>query len=151
MTEPSWRPVYRAPRATVTRVLQSAAFLDARERAAGTLDDPVALRSLADAVEAVDTEDAPLSAIADRVAAAVAFLRAKAEGMPAANAEPPSPGRAARERLIVSALDYLVTPVDLIPDFRAGGYLDDAVLLSWVFGAAVNELEPFMDPRDGMM
>lgn len=39
MTEQSWRPVFRSPRATVTRVLQSAAF-----------QDPVALRTLADAV-----------------------------------------------------------------------------------------------------
>ncbi|MGI8701357.1 MAG: hypothetical protein ACR2JU_09155 [Nocardioidaceae bacterium] len=39
MTEPSWRPVLRSPRSTVTRVLQSAAF-----------QDPVALRALADAV-----------------------------------------------------------------------------------------------------
>jgi uncharacterized membrane protein YkvA (DUF1232 family) len=55
-------------------------------------------------------------------------------------------GAAARERLIVAALHYLVTPVDLLPDFRAGGYLDDVVLLSWIFGAGAQELEPFLDP-----
>lgn len=50
----------------------------------------------------------------------------------------------ARERLIVAALHYLITPVDLIPDFRAGGYIDDVLLMSWVFGNAVNELDPHL-------
>jgi uncharacterized membrane protein YkvA (DUF1232 family) len=55
----------------------------------------------------------------------------------------------ARERLIIAALHYLITPVDLVPDFRPGGYIDDVLLLSWVFGAAVNELEPFLDEDTG--
>ena len=53
--------------------------------------------------------------------------------------------QAARERLIVAALDYLITPVDLVPDFRVGGYIDDVLLLSWVFGVAATELEPFLE------
>nr|MBA2445446.1 DUF1232 domain-containing protein [Nocardioidaceae bacterium] len=51
----------------------------------------------------------------------------------------------ARERLLVAAMDYLITPVDLVPDFQSGGYIDDVLLLSWVFGAAFNELAPFLD------
>ncbi|MBA2559883.1 MAG: DUF1232 domain-containing protein [Propionibacteriales bacterium] len=109
----------------------------------------------------MDHENAPLSAIADRVAAAVRFLRATADQhvteaetppatratkpRPGTGASPPAAGDAARERLIVAALHYLITPVDLVPDFRPGGYIDDVLLLSWVFGAAVTELEPFMD------
>ena len=30
-----------------------------------------------------------------------------------------------------------------------GGYIDDVFLLGWVFGAAVNELSPYLeDPQD---
>ena len=161
MTEQSWQALFRTPKSTVTKVLKSPAFAESRTQASAILDDPVALRRLADVVEAVDQSDAPLSAVSDRVAAAVRFLRAEADrrdkyaatatsGDPAAPAPPvPGPstaaGRAARERLIVAALHYLVTPVDLVPDFRVGGYIDDVLLLSWVFGAAVNELSPYLD------
>ncbi|MBA2716483.1 MAG: DUF1232 domain-containing protein [Propionibacteriales bacterium] len=160
MTEQSWKPLFRSPKSTVTKVLRSPAFIDSRERAAAIIDDPAALRSLADVVETMEHTDAPLSAVADRVAAAVRFLRATADRLDIDAASPPdgrkvrSPpdaetssaaGRSARERLIVAALHYLITPVDLVPDFRVGGYIDDVLLLSWVFGAAVNELEPFLD------
>ncbi len=150
MSEQSWRPVFRHPRSTVTRVLRSPAFLASRERAGEIVDDPAALRALADEVEILDHTNAPLSAISDRVAAAVNLLRALADDIDAGTAPVPGAGRAARERLVVSALHYLVTPVDLIPDFRVGGYIDDVLLLSWVFGSAVNELEPYLvDESDG--
>jgi len=114
---------------------------------------------LADLIEAVYQANAPLPAVADRVSAAVRFLRTTAgrlDGEPAgassAQAVAPQPethgspaaGMAARERLVVTSLHYLITREDLVPDFRAGGYLDDVLLLSWVFGAAANELAPRM-------
>lgn len=164
MTEQNWKPLFRTPKSTVTKVLRSPAFLSSRERAGALLDDPAALRTLADAVEKLDHVNAPLSAIADQVAAAVRFLRAQAQesrleteveaaGSPEASVievEPDAPmphraGTAARERLLVAAMDYLITPVDLVPDFKSGGYIDDVLLLSWVFGAAFNELAPFLD------
>ena len=166
MTEQSWKPLFRTPRSTVTKILRSPAFVSSRERAASMIDDSAALLALANAVEALDHANAPLSAIADRVAAAVRFLRAAANrpagaavGSPDAPAhdrrpvEPQSSSKdmtspasqAARERLIVAALDYLITPVDLVPDFRVGGYIDDVLLLSWVFGVAATELEPFLE------
>jgi uncharacterized membrane protein YkvA (DUF1232 family) len=86
--------------------------------------------------------DAPLSAVADRVVAAVRFLRATADAIDAGAGPPP---QAARERLLVAGLLYLVTIDDLVPDFRPGGYIDDVLLLSWVFGAAVKELAPYLD------
>ncbi len=63
----------------------------------------------------------------------------------------PAASVAARQRLVVASLHYLITPDDLVPDFRAGGYIDDALLLTWVFGAAVNELAPYLvdDPDAG--
>ena len=158
MSEQSWKPLFRTPASTVTKVLRSSAFVASRERSRALMDDAAGLRELADVVETLDYENAPLSAIADRVAAAVRFLRATAERLetdpgpdggsaprqqPTA-AEPAAAAGATRERLIVAALHYLVTPVDLVPDFRAGGYIDDVLLLSWVFGAAVTQLEPYL-------
>ncbi len=159
MSEQSWRPLFRTPKATVTRALHSPAFAHSRERAWVIVTDPAALRELADVVEAMDHANAPLAAITDRVGAAVRFLRAKADRLdgsspdsPQSRAVEPHPdpeessvSSAARERLVVAGMHYLVTPVDLVPDFVAGGYIDDVLLLSWVFGAAANELEPFLD------
>jgi uncharacterized membrane protein YkvA (DUF1232 family) len=61
----------------------------------------------------------------------------------------PSAGGAARERLLIASLHYLVTPVDLVPDFQAGGYFDDVVLLAWVFGVASSELTPYLPDDAG--
>jgi hypothetical protein len=142
---------------TVTKVLRSPAFLRAREQAATTIEDPTALRALADGVEKLDHSDAPLSAVADRVFAAVRLLHATADRLDAAEASGgdtssapgghphAGAGSLARERLLVAGLHYLVTPDDLVPDFRPGGYIDDVLLLSWVFGAAVSELDPYLD------
>ena len=147
MSEQSWTPLFRTSKSTVTKVMKSAAFAASREQAAIAIADPAALRALAVTVMELDFEDAPLSAIADRVAAAVRFLRAKADRLETGPAAPLGAGDAARERLLVAALHYLITPIDMVPDFRVGGYIDDVMLLSWIFGAAHVELEPFL-PED---
>ena len=149
MTEQSWKPLFRSPRATITKVLRSPAFADSRHRAAAIITDAEALRALAERVESLDQTRMPLSTISDRVGAAVSFLRARADridsdGDGPAGGEVQGAAAEARERLVVAALHYLVTPVDLVPDFRAGGYLDDVLLLGWVFGTAASELEPFL-------
>jgi hypothetical protein len=171
MTEQSWQPLFRTPTSTVTKVLRSPVFLRARELSGELIESPQQLRVLADRVEALDHVDAPLSAVADRVFAAVRFLRATANRVErqagtapsradhsadqrvgstgsAAPGASASAGGGARERLLVASLLYLVTPDDLVPDFRVGGYIDDVLLLSWVFGAAVNELAPYLDDED---
>lgn len=149
MTEPSWKPRFRAPQATVTKVLRSPSFSDSRACATEIIDDAVSLRELADVVEIIDNSDAPLSAIADRVAAAVGLLRARADLLDSGTAAPIVAGDAVRERLVVAALHYLVTPVDLVPDFKVGGYVDDVMLLGWVSGVAARELEPYLEGGDG--
>jgi len=149
VNEQSWKPLFRIPKSTITKVLHSPAFIHSRERAGSVVDDAAALRALVEVVEGLDYANPPLSTIADRVAAAVRFLAARADRLETdteALAEgTATPGSAARERLVVAALDYLVTPVDLVPDFRPGGYVDDVLLLSWVFGAAATELEPYLE------
>ena len=148
MNDSTWTPLFRSPRATITKVLRSPAFADSRERSATIITDPEALRALAGTVMSLDHSGPPLSTIADRVAAAVRFLHAKADVLDRDDDSPSgaetAAAVAARERLVVAALHYLVTPVDLVPDFRVGGYLDDVLLLGWVFGAAAHELDPFL-------
>jgi hypothetical protein len=158
MTEQSWTPRFRSPTSNVTKVLKSHAFLHSRERSATILEDAEELRALADGVERMDHSGPPLAAVADRVAAAVRFLRARAHRLETAGAPThpdadltdaqgsavPSAGVATRERLLVASLHYLVTPVDLVPDFQAGGYIDDVILLAWVFGVAADELTPYL-------
>jgi hypothetical protein len=163
MAEDNWKPTFRSSGSTLTKVLRSPAFLRARERSTGILESPAELRALADQVESLDRTKAPLSAVADQVDAAVRFLRAKADAFkqqaPSRDVHTPQTelsaeaaqiggapaGVAARERLLVASLSYLVTPLDLVPDFRAGGYVDDVFLLAWVFGAASSELSPHVD------
>ncbi|MEO6509981.1 MAG: YkvA family protein [Nocardioides sp.] len=165
MTEQNWKPLFRTPTSTVTKILRSHAFLNSRERSTTIVESSDELRALADLVETLDQARAPLAAIADRVGAAVRFLRDLANRLDdAATLTPDTPdmvdpknayaqgaGVAARERLLVASLHYLVTPDDLVPDFQAGGYIDDVFLLSWVFGVATNELTRFLtdDPQAG--
>jgi hypothetical protein len=158
MTEQNWKPLFRVPTSTVTKILRSQSFLQSRERSATIIESSEELRALADLVERLDHTSAPLAAVADRVAAAVRFLRARANRLDVATAPTPNDpdvddsgnigdpnaGVVTRERLLVAGLHYLVTPVDLLPDFRAGGYVDDVFLLAWVFGVAASELAPYL-------
>jgi hypothetical protein len=148
--EQSWKPLVRNPRPTVTKVLNCEAFRVSREKAGVIITDPEALRELALLVEAIDVAPTALVVLADRLQASVRFLRAKSASLECpdeAAADAATPATATRERLVVAALHYLVTPFDLA-DFNAGDYVDDVLLLSWVFGAAVNELSPFTDSDD---
>lgn len=151
MSEQSWKPLFRASQATVTKVLRSPAFAHSREYAATAVDDPAQLRALAERVDELDFLDAPLSAVVEHVTAAARFMRARADALDGGPVTPDSetgvraPGDAARERLLVASLHYLVTPVDMVPDFQIGGYIDDVILLSWIFGAAYQQLEPYLE------
>jgi hypothetical protein len=125
-----WKPLLRTPTSTLAKVFRSPAFLHSRERSAAIAERPDELRALAEAVETLDHTKAPLALVADHVAAAVRFLRARASQLDDAGAPshaspethpntsaPPSAGAATRERLVIASLHYLVTRVDLVPDF----------------------------------
>jgi uncharacterized membrane protein YkvA (DUF1232 family) len=152
--EQSWKPLLRNSRPTVTKVLNCEAFRVSRETAGVIITDPEALRELALLVEAIDITPTALVVLADRLEAAVRFMRVKAARLECpdqAEADPTTPATATRERLVVAALHYLVTPYDLVADFSPGDNVDDVLLLSWVFGAAVNELSPFTDSDDNLI
>lgn len=164
MTDRTWTPRFRTPAPTLSQILRSHAFLRSRERSVTIVDSSEELRALADLVDTLDQASGPLAPVADRVTAAVRFLRDRAHRLDHAaalthnspdvaepsNSDAPSAGVATRERLLVASLHYLVTPDDLVPDFRAGGYIDDVLLLAWVFGVATNELTRYLtDEPDG--
>ena len=165
MTDENWKPLLRAATSTITKVVRSSAFLHSRERSAAIAEDPDRLRGLADSVETLDHLSAPLAVIADRLVAAVRFLRARATELETADSwsesgstpgellagRSPTAGVVTRERLLVASLDYLVTPDDLVPDFKPGGYIDDVVLLAWVFGVATTELAPYLIDDPGVI
>ena len=46
--------------------------------------------------------------------------------------------------LIVGALIYLVSPIDVIPDFLPGGLVDDAAVVAFVLGLVRSELVEYM-------
>jgi uncharacterized membrane protein YkvA (DUF1232 family) len=47
--------------------------------------------------------------------------------------------------LIVAAVLYFLTPVDVIPDFIVGmGYLDDAAVIAWVMNTVKSVLNEFL-------
>jgi hypothetical protein len=175
MSEAGWTALFRTPNSTVTKAIRSPAFSHSRAWAGANCEDPAALRRLAEQVEALDHESPPLCTVSDRVTATVRLVRATADrldGGEAATADeapltPQAPGigdrrspanppaaelvtavtagTATRKRLLVAALHYLITPDDLVPDFRPGGYIDDVLLLTWVFGAATQELDPLLE------
>jgi uncharacterized membrane protein YkvA (DUF1232 family) len=47
--------------------------------------------------------------------------------------------------LIVAAILYFLTPIDVIPDFIVGvGYLDDAAVIAWVVNTVKSVLDDFL-------
>ena len=45
--------------------------------------------------------------------------------------------------IILAALIYVVSPLDLVPDFVPGGLIDDATIVGWAFKEAAEELERY--------
>lgn len=58
--------------------------------------------------------------------------------------------------IIVAAIIYLVSPIDAIPDFIVGGFIDDMSVIAWAFSKVGKELSmykllstPIAQPADG--
>ena len=45
--------------------------------------------------------------------------------------------------IIVAALLYVVSPIDLIPDFLPVGFADDATIIMWAISEMKNELDKY--------
>jgi uncharacterized membrane protein YkvA (DUF1232 family) len=46
--------------------------------------------------------------------------------------------------LSIAAILYVVSPIDFIPDFIAGGMLDDIAILTWLYNNVETEIEEFL-------
>ena len=58
--------------------------------------------------------------------------------------------------VIVAAILYLVSPIDAIPDFIVGGFIDDMSVIAWAFSKVGKDLKmykllstPIAQPSDG--
>lgn len=49
--------------------------------------------------------------------------------------------------IAVGALIYVVSPVDIIPDFLPGGFVDDAAVVTWAIKTLRTELEAYKASR----
>jgi hypothetical protein len=150
-------------------VLNSAAFSRCRLEAEQVVQDPEALRDLAHRVRLTIGRPGPLEAVVAQVLACEQFLLHLANELstgvwlwavegdteldetghlpepdPLPDAAGQSPAVRARRRLLVATLLYLVLVDDLRPDDLTGGFVDDALLVSWVTGVAARELSPFL-------
>jgi uncharacterized membrane protein YkvA (DUF1232 family) len=46
--------------------------------------------------------------------------------------------------LIITALIYFISPIDLIPDWLPGGFIDDAALITWVLQSINSDIQKFV-------
>lgn len=117
---------------------KSGHFEKARTRAERLLRDPDAVERLANEAEAkaAKKKAGKLSAVLDDVRALIRLVRAYARGDYRAIAWESMV-------LVVAALVYLVSPIDVIPDFLPGGLADDAVIVAFVVGMVRDEIDDF--------
>jgi len=45
--------------------------------------------------------------------------------------------------VIIAALLYIISPVDVIPDFLVGGFVDDIGIIAWALGKMSSELDAY--------
>jgi uncharacterized membrane protein YkvA (DUF1232 family) len=115
-------------------------FEEVRNRAERVLRDPEAATKLADAAEkkADGKKGGALTEIITETKALIRLVRAYVK----------NEYRAVSWEsmvLVVGALTYLVSPLDLIPDFLPGGLIDDAAVVAFVLGLVRVELLDFME------
>ena len=113
-------------------------FANARKRAQSMLDDPEALKKVADeSYRSGAARSGPFAEVMDDFRSLVRLVVAYARG----NYRDIPPDSLA---VVVGGLVYVVSPLDLIPDaIPVAGYLDDAVVIGWVIKSVRQELDAF--------
>lgn len=142
-------PVKKAPASTKRKRLGAARerarsapmskyFANARTRARKMIDDPEALKRVADeANRSGANRSGPFAAVMDEfrtlVRLVVAYARGNYRDIPPASMV-----------TVVAGLVYVVSPLDLIPDpVPVFGFSDDAVVIGWVLKSVRAELDAF--------
>lgn len=113
-------------------------FANVRARARKMLDDPEALKRVADeSYRSGVSRSGPFVAVMDDFRTLVRLVVAYARGN--YRAIPPD-----SLALVVAGLVYVVSPLDLVPDaFPVIGFMDDAVVVGWVIKSVRQELDAF--------
>jgi uncharacterized membrane protein YkvA (DUF1232 family) len=113
-------------------------FTNARTRAKKILDDPEALKKVADeSYRSGASRSGPFAAVMDDFRTLVRLVVAYARG----NYRDIPPETLA---LVVGGLIYVISPLDLIPDAIPGaGFVDDAAVIGWVIKHVHEELDQF--------
>jgi uncharacterized membrane protein YkvA (DUF1232 family) len=116
-------------------------FALAKQRIRRLLEDPEALVRLAKKVEDKTSESAAgaLAGVSDELKALARLVRAYATG---------DYRQVSGESMavVVGAVLYVVSPIDIIPDFLVGaGFLDDAGVLAFAYRKVHKEVEEFLE------
>ena len=45
--------------------------------------------------------------------------------------------------IVIAALLYVINPIDMVPDFIIGGFLDDVTVIGWAITKVAQELEDY--------
>lgn len=127
-----------AARERVRSAPTSRYFANARARARQMLEDPEALRRIADESDHSEAvRSGPFAAVIEDFRTLVRLVVAYARGQ---YREIPPDSLV----LVVAGLLYVVSPLDLIPDaVPVVGFADDAVVVGWVIKSVRHELDAF--------
>jgi uncharacterized membrane protein YkvA (DUF1232 family) len=128
-----------SPKLNPQRVRSSATYRGAMAKATKILKKPEKIAKLVSdaSAKASKLDDNRLGAAKDNLLALFRLVKAYGKGQYKAISW-------SNLVLVVAALVYFVTPIDLVPDFLlALGYFDDAALLGWTIRAIGDELAKF--------
>ena len=143
MKKPAKRSPKSAPRKTVPKkpsaLEASKAVRKATSRAESYVNDPERLRKLfEDATK--KSQDVPRGPFKQTWAYFMAMFRLIRSYANGSYREVPWQSLL----MIIGAVIYFVSPIDLIPDFLPGGFIDDALVVSLVLKSVKNDLDEFM-------
>lgn len=96
------------------------------------------VKELIDSAKKMVKENKELSAVVDDLRAMIGLLVDSLKG----NYDQLQKNSAI---LIIISLLYLVSPIDLIPDFLVGGYIDDIAVIGFVFKRLSEELDRYKE------
>lgn len=117
-------------------------FRNARQRAANILKNKQRLNHLlrvsADKLKEVNVKNIKSATLIERIRVIIRMVRAYASGRYRGI-------KLTNVLLLVAAIVYFVTPLDLVPDFiPITGFIDDFTVVLWVYGKLQEEIDAYL-------